>query len=318
MSDLRAAHALQIKAQAKLLGFDACGIAQAGPADPDDKLGRWLDAGYHADMEWMARTRALRQEPRLKLPGAASVVVVAKNYHHERPPAQAGSGKIARYAWGRDYHNALRKPLRKLAAFLKSLHENTQTYTNIDSGPVMERSWAERAGIGWIGKNSLVLRRDLGSWFFLAEILSTLELVPDSPVSAHCGSCTACLDACPTQAIVAPQVVDSRLCISYQTIENRQTIPEYLHQPMNSWIFGCDICQEVCPWNRHAPVSSELDFQPRQGVVDPKLSTLLALSEEEFSQRFHGTPVRRTKHKGMLRNAAIAKKNLENRPQTDE
>ncbi len=230
--------------------FDACGIAAATPIDPEDRLGEWLRNGYHADMDWMERTRDIRQDVQKKLPGAKSVVVVARNYYAPRPDAKEGAGKVARYAWGRDYHRVLLKPLRRLARFIESLENGAQTYCCIDSGPVLERAWAARAGIGWIGKNSLVLRRDLGSWFFLGVILTTVELEPDSPVPDQCGSCRLCIDACPTDAIVEPKVVDSRRCISYQTIENRGEIPENLQPKFEGWLFGCDICQDVCPWNR--------------------------------------------------------------------
>lgn len=305
MTDGQAERSRAVKAQAAALGFDACGIAEAGPIDPEDRLGQWLDAGHHADMDWMARTKAIRQDPREKMPTAKSVVVVARNYYHPRPPAPESAGKVARYAWGRDYHKVLKKPLVKLARFLDEFGVDTQSYAAVDSGPVMERAWAERAGIGWVGKNSLVLRRDMGSWFFLGAVITEVALTPDAPVTDHCGSCRACIDACPTDAFVAEGVLDARKCISYQTIENRGDIPEPLHDKMEGWIFGCDICQEVCPWNRFAKESTEHDFLPRPGHANPDLEVLQAMDEAAFNDKFAGTPIRRTKHAGIMRNAHI-------------
>ena len=302
-------NAALVKARAAALGFDACGIAAAGPADPDDALGRWLGRGFHADMAWIERTRTVRQDVRLKLPGARSVIVVARNYHVPRPPMPPGAGKVASYAWGRDYHRVLKKPLVALAKYLAELEPGAQSYASVDSGPVLERSWAARAGVGWIGKNSLVLRRDLGSWFFLGTVITTLELVPDAPVSAHCGSCRACIDACPTRAIVEEGVVDSRRCISYLTIENRGEIPHALRRGVGEWIFGCDICQEACPWNRQVPDTSETAFLPRPGLAHLDPAEILAMDNTAFDARFAGSPIRRAKHAGMVRNARIVGEN---------
>ena len=296
-----------VKAFATKLGLDACGIAQAGPADPEDRLGEWLAAGYHADMDWMATTKAIRQNPQIKMPGARSVVVVARNYYYPDPAADAGTVKVARYARGRDYHKVLKKPLLQLARFLDDFGTVQPSYAAVDSGPVMERAWAERSGIGWIGKNSLVLRRDIGSWFFLGTVITEVVLAPDSPIADNCGTCRACLDACPTDAFVKEGVVDARKCISYQTIENRATVPEDLHEKMEGWVFGCDICQEICPWNRFQQTSTEPDFAPREGQAHPRLDELLDMNEETFNVRFAGTPIRRAKHAGILRNARLLK-----------
>lgn len=298
-----------VKSFAAELGFDACGIAKAGHVDGEDRLGQWLDAGYHADMDWMARTKAIRQDPREKMPGARSVVVVARNYYHERPEAPANSGKVARYAWGRDYHRVLKKPLLKLARLLDAYGVDQPSYASVDAGPVMERAWAERAGIGWVGKNSLILRRDIGSWFFLGTVITEVELAPDAPIGDHCGSCRACLDACPTDAFVREGVVDAGKCISYQTIENRGEIPKVLQDQFEGWVFGCDICQEVCPWNRFATISTEPDFAPRPGHANLDLDQLCTMSPENFDAEFAGTPIRRAKHPGMVRNARVLLKN---------
>jgi len=300
----------EIKRAARELGFDACGIAAAGPADPEDRLGEWLTRGYHAGIAWLARSRPARQHPELVLPGVQSVVVVARNHYQRRQAQPQGTGKVAMYACGRDYHKVLRRPLRRLAARIEAMIPEARCYCCIDSGPVLERAWAARAGVGWVGKNSLVLRRDLGSWFFLAVILTTVELAPDAAARGHCGSCRACLDACPTQAIVAPGVVDSRLCISYHTIENRGEIPEVLRPAFGDWVFGCDICQEACPWNRSVRATDEPAFTSRPGVANPDLKMLSEMDEAAFDACFAGTPVRRAKQPGIARNARIA---IENR-----
>ena len=291
--------------------FDACGIANASLSGNESHLDNWLDRGFHADMHWMSRTREVRNDVQEKLPGANSVIVVAKNYYSERPaPPEEPHGLISRYAWGRDYHRALRKPLIRLAKFVESLGPDIQTYSSIDTGPVLERTWAQRAGVGAIGKNSLALRRDMGSWFFLATIITNLELETDAPATDICGTCTACLDACPTKAIVEPQVVDSNRCISYQTIENRGEIPESLHPSHGNWVYGCDICQKVCPWNRFETPTTEADFHPRPGHANPLLRTIANCDEPEFDKEFEGTPIRRTGHKCMQRNAEIVSANI--------
>jgi epoxyqueuosine reductase len=299
-----------VKVHAAELGFDACGIALAGDVDPEDRLGEWLRRGYHADMAWMAASRELRRDVRLKLPGARSVVVVARNYYAPRPESAPGQGRVSRYAWGRDYHRVLRKPLRALEAFLAQLEPGAQSCASIDSGPVMEKAWAERAGVGWIGKNSLVLRQGLGSWFFLGVVATTVELAPDEPAVGRCGSCRACLDACPTGAIVEPRVVDSNRCISYQTIENRGEITAELQPAFGDWAFGCDICQEVCPWNRRPVVTTEEDFLPRPGHNALNPEDARRWTDSDFLDRFAGTPLMRAKRAGLQRNLGIVQRNL--------
>jgi len=302
--------ATAIKEHALGLSFDACGVASANaPIDPENHLQSWLEAGYQADMAWMTRTEALRSDVHAKLPGVKSVIVVARNYYSERPEALPTSGRVSRYAWGRDYHKVLKKPLRELARFIESLDAGARTYASVDTGPVLERAWAHRAGVGAIGKHSLALRRDIGSWFFLGTILTTLELEADAPAQDICGTCRLCIDACPTAAIVKPRVVDSNRCISYQTIENRGDIPEHLHARHGDWVFGCDVCQEVCPWNRFETVTTEEDFFPRGDHANPDLEALMGMDEEAFKEEYAGTTIRRTKHSGLRRNAAIAKAN---------
>lgn len=298
-----------MKARAAALGFDACGIAVAGHVDPEDRFGAWIARGFHADMTWLAETRALRQDACARQPGARSVIVVARSYYHPRPEAPAGSGRVARYAWGKDYHKVLKPPLKQLARYVDTLEAGSESCISIDSKAVMERAWAERAGIGWVGRHSLVLNRELGSWFLLGTVISTVALAPDAPVEAHCGTCRACVEACPTGAIVEDGVVDAGRCISYHTIENRGAIPAEIHTRMGDWVFGCDVCQEVCPWNRFAEPAVTPGFVPREGVANPSLETLTAMDEASFDAYFAGTPVRRATHAGMLRNAAIAQEN---------
>ncbi len=307
-----------VKERAAALGFDACGIAAATDADPCDRLGDWLRRGFHADMQWMETTRQIRQDVQRKLPGARSVVVVARNYFRAAPkeaenqdrqtarPDPEPRGKVARYAWGRDYHRVLRRPLQELARYIESLEQQVTTYASIDSGPVMERTWAERAGVGWVGKNSLILRKEGGSWFVLATVLTTLPLAPDAPVPDHCGTCALCMQACPTGAITEPKVVDANRCLSYLTIERRGAIASKHHEAMGNWVFGCDICQEVCPWNRRALLTDEADFAPRAGHAAPDLQELLRMSEDAFRQRFAGSALMRAKHAGLVRNSRIA------------
>lgn len=299
-----------MKARAAALGFDRCGIAEAGHVDPGDRMGEWIARGFHADMHWLAETAALRQDARLRQPGARSVVVVARSYFHERPAAPPRSGRVARYAWGKDYHKVLKTPLKQLARFLDALEPGAASCISIDSKAVMERAWAERAGVGWVGRNSLVLDRALGSWFLLGTVISTVALAPDAPVEANCGTCRACMDACPTGAIVEDGVVDARRCISYQTIENRGEIPPDVQVKMDNWVFGCDVCQEVCPWNRFAGLAVTPGFHPRAGIANPPLDQLAAMDEDAFDTYFAGTPVRRASHAGMIRNAQIALRNV--------
>jgi len=297
-----------LKARAAELGFDACGIASI-TAETDDGFDAWLDMGLHAGMDWVARTRDLRQHAGLKLPGVQSVVVVARNYWFPRPEAAPGTGRVSCYAWGRDYHRALQKPLRQLAAFLDAMEPNAQSYASIDSGPVRERAWAARAGIGWVGKHSLVIHPELGTWTFLGTILTTVALTPDPPAEDQCGTCHACMEACPTGAIVAPRTVDARRCISYHTIENKGAIPHDVAEKMGNQVFGCDLCQQACPWNRTPHLANCADFLPRPNVADPPLEKLLAADAAWFDATFNGTPVRRAGLEGMRRNAQIAQAN---------
>jgi epoxyqueuosine reductase len=298
--------ATSIRSRARELGFEKVGIARVGEAPHGDFLERWLGDGFHGEMSYLARDPARRRDPALYLPGARSVVVVAKNYqspgvHSEDPRV----GRISRYAWGDDYHEVLGEKLRELGRHLESMGGRAKVC--VDTGPVLEKPWAQAAGLGWQGKHSNLISRDLGSWLFLGELVTDLDLDPDPPYARDfCGTCTRCIDVCPTRAIVAPYVVDSRLCISYLTIEHRGAIPRELRPLMGNLIFGCDLCQDVCPWNKYAKVAPEPEFRAREGNLSPLLVELLELTREGFSRRFKGSPVKRAKYPGFLRNVAVA------------
>ncbi|MEM8638476.1 MAG: tRNA epoxyqueuosine(34) reductase QueG [Cyanobacteria bacterium P01_G01_bin.54] len=298
----------QIKQQAQALGFHKVGIAAVDPTavGDDDQaiahLQQWLAAGYQAEMDWM--TSPKRQDIEQCLPGVKSVIALALNYYtpheHRDDPAIA---KISRYGWGRDYHRILHKKLKALTQWLQvQAPEHTAKYY-ADTGPVQDKVWAQRAGLGWIAKNSNVITREYGSWVFLGEVLTTLELASDRPHSQHCGTCTRCLDACPTQAIREPFVVDANRCIAYHTIENRAaTLPPDLN--LDNWVAGCDICQDVCPWNqRFAQETDEAGFQPYPENLAPPLSELTELDETTWDKRFRASALRRIKPHMWRRNA---------------
>ncbi|MCS6860079.1 MAG: tRNA epoxyqueuosine(34) reductase QueG [Abditibacteriales bacterium] len=304
----------RIKTYARRLGFDLVGVAPAQPAAHADFLRRWVDAGMAGEMHYMTRDVERRVNPQAVLPEAKSVIVVALDYssspNHSTPaPPNHPTGRIARYAWGDDYHDVMRQKLNALLEFVKAeAGAEVQGKIYVDTGPVLERDIAALAGIGWFGKNTNLINTRRGSYFFLGVLLLDLALDYDEPSwTAHCGRCTACLDACPTQAFVAPYVLDARRCISYLTIELKGAIPRELRPQMGSWIFGCDVCQDVCPWNRkHAQPTDESAFFPREGFESPNLIAWLRLTPDEFRTRFKGSPLQRAKRRGLLRNIAVA------------
>ena len=295
-----------IKERARALGFSHVGIAKAELLkDEEAHLHEWLAHGHHATMAWIARSPERRTDPRQVLPDAMSVISVAMNYYSpEQHSNDARVGKISRYAWGDDYHDVMSHRLSALQKSLEQLSPTSQNKWYVDTGPMMDKAWAVRAGIGWMGKHTNVITRDIGSWIFLGEIITTEEFEYDDPIADFCGDCTACIDACPTDAITHAYIVDSERCISYQTIESRSDeIPSELGKEFDRWIFGCDICQDVCPWNSFAKETAERAFHPRSENTAPILEEFETMSQEEFSRRFKNSPVKRTKLSGMKRNA---------------
>lgn len=288
------------------LGFDLVGFAPAERMEREaDLFQEWLGRGHHGTMEWIARNNDKRRDVRQILPSARSVIVVARNYYtpHQHS-SQPDHAKISRYAWGRDYHNILPKKLKQLHRYIQTLEPNAESRWYVDTGPILEKQWAVRAGLGWMGKHTNIINRGMGSWLFLGVLISSLELEYDSPIGDFCGSCTRCLDACPTNAFPQPYLLDATRCISYVTIEQlpKEEIPTEYGQQMENWVFGCDICQQVCPWNRFQQPTTEPDFQPRPGVLDLTVEQVRAMSDEEFQERFQGSPVRRAKAEGFRRN----------------
>ncbi|PQV63718.1 epoxyqueuosine reductase [Abditibacterium utsteinense] len=302
--------AIQIKERARELGFAACGIAAAAPPQPTFDLEKWLSSGFHAGMDWMKRPESIakRADIREVFPGAQSVIVLALNYRTDAPFDEEKHGKIARYARGLDYHDIFKARGNELLSWIQSQQPCAGRMYS-DSAPILEHAWAQRAGIGWVGKNTLVMSRELGSYFLLGELVLDIELPPDAPyVQSFCGTCTACLDACPTDAFSAPRVLDANKCISYHTIENREVAPIELRENFQDNVFGCDICQQVCPWNRknEAKVSAEPQLWTRDL---PGIEEWTNIPQEEFSARLKGSPIKRAKRRGMRRNAARALKN---------
>lgn len=294
-----------VKAAARRVGFHASGIARAAPLDPGP-LDRMLARGFEADMTWLGRRRAERLDPALLLPGVRSVVAVALAYHAGGgPAAPEGAGEIARYARGRDYHAVMKRRLRALAAEIEAADPGMRTLPTCDVAPVMEKAWAERAGLGWVGKNGCLITPDHGSWVVLGTVLLDRALEPDAPHPERCGSCEACLVACPTGAIPEPGLVDARRCISFWTIERRGPIPAEMAGRLGRWVFGCDACQTVCPWNRAARPASDPELLPRPGREALALEDLLTLSDDDYRARFYGTSLARARFDGLVRNAIL-------------
>jgi epoxyqueuosine reductase len=341
-----AADTIWIVEQAKRIGCDLCGVVRAGKFPELENTQGWLKRGYAGEMKYLSDPR--RDDPRAAMPGVRSVIVCLLNYNTEYPLSTVAKlradeddprGWVSRYAWGDDYHEVLRGRFEGLIALLRARFPGPfEARAYVDTGPVQERVLAKYAGLGWLGKNTLLLNQTLGSYFFLGVILTTLDLEPtvgegEMPPPDLCGSCQRCLEACPTQAFVEPYVMDARKCISYLTIELRGSVPRELREPMGSHVFGCDICQDVCPWNRRAPASPLVQFQPRDlpphqkaavpseaprakedSLFLPRLDWLLTLSEADFRKVFRASPLKRTKWSGLVRNACIAAGNSGIRP----
>ncbi|EIL87697.1 iron-sulfur cluster binding protein [Rhodanobacter fulvus Jip2] len=316
-----AALARDIKHWARELGFANTGISGVDLDEDEQHLQRWLDEGHHGEMDYMARHGSKRTRPAELEPGTQRVISVRMDYI---PPGTANAwevlgdaqaGYVSRYALGRDYHKLMRSRLQKLAERIQGVVGDFGYRAYVDSAPVMEKALARNAGLGWIGKHTVLINRRAGSYFFLGELYTDLPLPVDPPASAHCGTCTRCIDVCPTQAILGPYQLDAKRCISYLTIELKGSIPEDLRAPMGNRIFGCDDCQLVCPWNKFAQETSEPDFAPRHSLDGAKLVELFAWTEQEFLKRTEGMAIRRTGYEGWLRNIAVA---LGNAPRSTE
>lgn len=296
-----------IKDKALDIGFDKVGIAAVNTKYQDQAtshLKTWLALGYQADMTWMNNPKRL--DIQQCLPEVKSVISVALNYYtpHQHSDDKK-HGKISRYGWGRDYHKVMQKKLKSFSQWLETQDNNIKTRYYVDTGPIQDKVWAQRSGIGWIAKNGNVITREYGSWVFLGEILTNLTLIPDTPHTQHCGTCQRCIEACPTQAIAHPFVVDANLCIAYHTIENRaENLPLNIRDHLQGWVAGCDICQDVCPWNqRFSQETNTQDFQPYSGNIAPKLQELANISQEEWQQKFPASALRRVKTMMWQRNA---------------
>jgi epoxyqueuosine reductase len=306
-----------VRDEAVRIGFDLIGISAAVTPSGFDHLKQWLKQNYEGEMHYMSRREAAYEHPDGVLPGTKSVIVTALNYHSGGPPSEGrdtslgnpAAGRVASYANGTaDYHDVIRRMLKQLGAVLHDAIPGCRTRPVVDTAPLLERDFAKIAGLGWFGKNTMLINKHAGSWLFLGVLLTDIELEPDAPHdTAHCGTCTRCLEACPTDAFPEPYVLDARKCISYLTIELRdQPIPLELRDGMQDWVFGCDICQDVCPWNRKAGDTSIPEFIPSDDLAPVDLRWLLSLSDEEFRTRFRKTPLDRPSRAGLLRNAAIA------------
>jgi epoxyqueuosine reductase len=306
----------ELKHRALEEGFDLVGVAAAGPARSSNILERWLDAGMHGEMTYMARTRHIRCDPQRLLVGCISVVVVAMSYRCRRPDSssvEAGDGRVwvSRYAWGRDYHRILKKKLVRLGRWLAEQRQGAQWRACVDTAPILEREWAARAGLGWIGKNTLLLNRDFGSELFLGVLLTDQELEPDKPRPEHCGTCSACLDACPTAAFVESKVLDARRCVGYLTVEHRTDIDRGLRSGVGTMVAGCDICQEVCPWTQRALTDIHPEFAPVERRFRPLLEDLEKLDEEGYAAWRRGSTLNRISYAQFRRNLRVARENVD-------
>ncbi|QQS35062.1 MAG: tRNA epoxyqueuosine(34) reductase QueG [Ignavibacteriales bacterium] len=295
------------------LGFDLVGFAKVEPLSSEiQKLKQWLEKDFHADMSYMARNFNKREDPSQIFSDVKSVISLGLNYNtpfthntkSDKEKNKLPAGKVSRYAWGKDYHLIIWEKLKLLETKLKEIDNSFNSISYVDTGPVMDKAWAVRAGLGWLGKHTNVINRNIGSWFFIATIFTNKDFTYSEIITDFCGSCTACLDACPTGAIVKEYVVDSNKCISYLTIENKNEIPTEYKGKFDDWIFGCDICQDVCPWNEKFSITSSIkDFEPKDGKTSLTMNEVKDMNDEEFKIRFSESPIKRTKLKGLKRNA---------------
>ena len=304
----------QIRQKAEELGFGACRFAKAEPLVEEARnLEEWLSRGHHGSMGWMERNFDKRVDPTKLVDGAKTVVCLMAGYHFQErwEPVNPAIPRIAKYAQSRDYHKVLKKACHTIIDHLhETISKNIHARAFVDSAPVMERAWAQRSGIGWLGKNGNILHRDYGSWFLLAEIILDVETIADQPIQDHCGSCTACIEACPTQAIVQPSVIDSRKCISYLTIEHKQELPSETLSTLDGWLFGCDICQDVCPWNRKATYQQMPGLETRAPFSPlPSQKEWSEFAEDTFFETFQGTPLMRAGWKKLTHTAKALRNN---------
>jgi len=297
---------LLIKTEAKKLGFQDCGIAPAGFLDKDAAyLTDWLNNNMYAGMSYMVGYFDKRSDPTKLVQGARSVISVILNYYPPEVKNESKNPQISKYAYGRDYHKVVRAKLKKLLEIIREFNETVTGRFFVDSAPVLERAWAARSGLGWIGKNSNLINRKYGSFIFIGELIINLDLEYDNPARDYCGNCTKCIDACPTNAIIADRVIDANRCISYQTIENKGEIDNNLKGKMGNWVFGCDICQDICPWNKGITPASEPDFIPRKEILEMTRENWNKLDEKRYNKLFSGTALKRTGFSGLKRNIAF-------------
>ena len=297
-----------IKTEAEKFGFISCGISKAEfLEDQASNLEKWLKKNYNGKMSYMERNFDKRLDPRKLVQDSKSVISLSFNYYTKKKQLDPNSFKVSKYAFGNDYHFVIKNKLNKLLSSLKNKIGDFNARVFVDSAPVMERAWAERSGLGWVGKNTLMISKKKGSYFFLAEIICDLELDYDLPVMDHCGTCTACIDACPTDAIIKPYVLDSNKCISYLTIELKDSIPKQFENKMQDWIFGCDICQDVCPWNKFSKENEHALFQPSDEFLNMKKNDWIELTEETFKKVFKNSPIKRANFKGLKKNISFVK-----------
>ncbi|MCX7736000.1 MAG: tRNA epoxyqueuosine(34) reductase QueG [Candidatus Kapabacteria bacterium] len=303
-----------LKPRAKEIGFDLIGFAKAEPLENEfDNYLYWLEQGFNAKMEYLERNKEKRKDISLILENAKTVIVTATNYNtpfYHNQSLNNSQGKISRYAWGEDYHNVILPKLELLASEISKIYPEAKSKCYVDTGPILEKVWAVKAGLGWQGKNSLILTKKFGSYVFLGLIITSVEIEPDSIIPDHCGKCSSCIESCPTNAIVQPKVIDSNKCISYWTIETKgkADFPENVAKNLKNWVFGCDICQEVCPWNRKEVFTDDVSFFPRQNQTILESDYFNQMSEDEFSIRFKNSPIKRAKLEGIRKNISYIKK----------
>jgi len=301
-----------VKSIAKTLGFDFCGIAQAEQMPEEAKqLEQWLNKNYHGKMGYMANHFDKRIDPTKLVPGAKSVVSLLYNYYTDKKQEDPNVPKISKYAYGKDYHFVIKEKLKQFMFEIEAKIGKVEGRIFVDSAPVLDKHWAKRAGLGWIGKHSNLINKKMGSFFFIAELIIDLELEPDGPIKDYCGTCTRCIDACPTDAIVEPYVVDGSRCISYLTIELKEELPKEFSNKMDNWMFGCDVCQDVCPWNRFAKPHQETQFEPNENLLEMNNNEWQELTQEIFNEIFKKSAVKRTKFNGLKRNIEFLNRKME-------